>query len=142
MSRLRHRNLVPLLGCCHPKGQLLLVYDYMPNGSLDKYLYDQSKTTLNWNQRLSHKRSGFRICSGGRGTSPKAWIVVLSPSARPSMRQVVEYLEKLVQLPDLSQLRLSAIGLTFAQSQGFGDFVANVCTNQSTLVESIPSGGR
>lgn len=48
----RHRNLVPLLGYCRRKGELLLVYDYMPNGSLDKYLYHGSAATLDWNQRF------------------------------------------------------------------------------------------
>jgi interleukin-1 receptor-associated kinase 1 len=38
ISRIRHRNLVQLQGWCHEKGSLLLVYDYMPNGSLDKLL--------------------------------------------------------------------------------------------------------
>ncbi|KAF7015140.1 unnamed protein product [Triticum aestivum] len=53
IGRLRHRNLVPLLGYCRRKGELLLVYDYMPNGSLDKYLYDGSSTgTLDWPQRF------------------------------------------------------------------------------------------
>jgi len=53
MRRLCHRNLVPLLGYCRRKGQLLLVYDYMPNGSLDKHLHDRSKcSTLDWPQRL------------------------------------------------------------------------------------------
>ncbi|KAF3447743.1 hypothetical protein FNV43_RR08446 [Rhamnella rubrinervis] len=36
MGRLRHRNLVQLLGYCRRKGELMLVYDYMSNGSLDK----------------------------------------------------------------------------------------------------------
>ncbi|EYU41754.1 hypothetical protein ABFS82_10G029300 [Erythranthe guttata] len=52
MGRLRHRNLVPLLGYCRRKGELLLVYEYMPNGSLDKYLHDQPKSTLTWAQRF------------------------------------------------------------------------------------------
>ncbi|XP_024380996.1 probable L-type lectin-domain containing receptor kinase S.7 [Physcomitrium patens] len=38
ISRIRHQNLVQLQGWCHEKGNLLLVYDYMPNGSLDKLL--------------------------------------------------------------------------------------------------------
>ncbi|KAK3415768.1 hypothetical protein EUGRSUZ_H01491 [Eucalyptus grandis] len=52
IGRLRHRNLVALLGYCRRKREMLLVYDYMPNGSLDKYLYNQPKVTLNWMQRL------------------------------------------------------------------------------------------
>ncbi|KAK7292933.1 hypothetical protein RJT34_15791 [Clitoria ternatea] len=57
IGRLRHRNLVPFLGYCRRQGELLLVYDLMPNGSLDKYLYNQPRVTLNWNQR-------FRIIKG------------------------------------------------------------------------------
>ncbi|KAI3435347.1 ATPase_AAA_core domain-containing protein [Psidium guajava] len=52
IGRLRHRNIVTLLGYCRRKGELLLVYDYMPRGSLDKYLYNQPKVTLNWSQRF------------------------------------------------------------------------------------------
>ncbi|XP_062212548.1 L-type lectin-domain containing receptor kinase SIT2-like [Phragmites australis] len=58
IGRLRHRNLVQLLGYCRRKGELLLVYDYMPNGSLDKYLHGhEDKATLDWAQR-------FRIIKG------------------------------------------------------------------------------
>uniref|UniRef100_A0A0E0LMJ5 Protein kinase domain-containing protein n=1 Tax=Oryza punctata TaxID=4537 RepID=A0A0E0LMJ5_ORYPU len=52
IGRLRHRNLVQLLGYCRCKGELLLVYDYMPNNSLDKYLYNQSTTPLDWSKRF------------------------------------------------------------------------------------------
>ncbi|WOL15376.1 hypothetical protein Cni_G24157 [Canna indica] len=57
IGSLRHRNLVQLLGYCRRKGELLLVYDFMSNGSLDKFLYDQSKPTLDWATR-------FRIIKG------------------------------------------------------------------------------
>ncbi|KAJ4773377.1 Concanavalin A-like lectin protein kinase family protein [Rhynchospora pubera] len=53
LGQLRHRNIVQLLGYCRRKSELLVVYDYMPNGSLDKYLYSQEKLALNWNQRLN-----------------------------------------------------------------------------------------
>ncbi|KAL6842402.1 hypothetical protein ACP4OV_027829 [Aristida adscensionis] len=49
---LRHRNVVPLLGYSRRRGELLLVYDYMPNGSLDKWLYDDGAPPLSWAQRL------------------------------------------------------------------------------------------
>ncbi|KAL6146122.1 hypothetical protein ACLB2K_056805 [Fragaria x ananassa] len=52
LGRLSHRNLVQLLGYCRRNGELLLVYEYMPNGSLDKYIYNQPKMTLNWSQRF------------------------------------------------------------------------------------------
>ncbi|XP_022756616.1 L-type lectin-domain containing receptor kinase I.8-like [Durio zibethinus] len=52
MGRLRHRNLVRLLGYCRRKKELLLVYDYMPNGSLDKYLFNDDNPNLNWSQRF------------------------------------------------------------------------------------------
>ncbi|GAB2299775.1 L-type lectin-domain containing receptor kinase S.4 [Dionaea muscipula] len=52
IGRLRHRNLVQLLGWCRRRGDLLLVYDFMPNGSLDKYLFDESKLILSWGQRF------------------------------------------------------------------------------------------
>ncbi|KAI9195778.1 hypothetical protein LWI28_017944 [Acer negundo] len=52
MGRLRHRNLVQLRGYCRRKGELLLVYDYMPNGSLDKFLYGSMRPNLNWFQRI------------------------------------------------------------------------------------------
>ncbi|KAB2046645.1 hypothetical protein ES319_D01G250000v1 [Gossypium barbadense] len=53
IGRLRHRNLVQLLGWCRRRGDLLLVYDYMANGSLDKFLFDDPKIVLNWEQRLN-----------------------------------------------------------------------------------------
>ncbi|KAG8376934.1 hypothetical protein BUALT_Bualt09G0115700 [Buddleja alternifolia] len=57
IGRLRHRNLVQLLGWCRRGSDLLLVYDYMPNGSLDKFLFDEPKCVLSWGQR-------FRIIKG------------------------------------------------------------------------------
>ncbi|EPS60067.1 hypothetical protein M569_14734, partial [Genlisea aurea] len=57
IGRLRHRNLVPLLGYCRRKSELLLVYEYMPNGSLDKLLHGQPENALSWAQR-------FRVIKG------------------------------------------------------------------------------
>ncbi|XP_059076984.1 L-type lectin-domain containing receptor kinase IX.1-like [Cryptomeria japonica] len=53
ISRLRHRNLVQLLGWCHQKGELLLVYEYLPNGSLDKHIFGKEEDTLSWEKRYS-----------------------------------------------------------------------------------------
>ncbi|KAJ1265409.1 hypothetical protein BS78_08G074700 [Paspalum vaginatum] len=52
LGQLRHRNLVRLIGYCHHKQELLLVYDYMPNGSLDSHLHNRDKPIPVWAQRL------------------------------------------------------------------------------------------
>ncbi|KAI3747598.1 hypothetical protein L6452_10109 [Arctium lappa] len=50
-SHIHHRNLLRLLGCSSDVSNLLLVLEYMPNGSLDKFLWGTKKGTLNWRQR-------------------------------------------------------------------------------------------
>ncbi|GKV05666.1 hypothetical protein SLEP1_g17653 [Rubroshorea leprosula] len=50
IGTLRHRNLVRLQGWCHEKGEILLVYDLMPNGSLDKALFE-ARALLPWPHR-------------------------------------------------------------------------------------------
>ncbi|KAK7395255.1 hypothetical protein VNO78_15806 [Psophocarpus tetragonolobus] len=279
IGRLRHRNLVPLLGYCRRKGELLLVYDYMPNGSLDKYLYNKPRVTLNWSQRFritqgvasgllylheeweqvvvhrdikasnvlldaelngrlgdfglsrlydhgsdphtthvvgtlgylapEHTRTGKATTSsdvfafgafmlevvcgrrpieqvGGSGTEVLVdWVyncwkrgeileardpnlgsnyrpdeveLVLKlallcshsdPYSRPSMRQVVQYLEKDVPLPDLSLLSLSSTGLTFGLHEDFHDCPMSYpssmdrpISHTSSIAESLLSGGR
>ncbi|XP_048537355.1 L-type lectin-domain containing receptor kinase IX.1-like [Triticum urartu] len=50
IGRLRHRNLVLLVGWCHKADELLLVYELMTNGSLDEHLYS-STNILTWPTR-------------------------------------------------------------------------------------------
>ncbi|XP_030925353.1 L-type lectin-domain containing receptor kinase IV.1-like [Quercus lobata] len=279
IGRLRHRNLVPLLGYCRRKRELLLVYDYMSYGSLDKYLFDQPQATLSWSQRfkvikgvasglfylhegwdqvvihrdvkasnvlldgeLNGKLGDFGLARlYDHGTDPQTTHVVgtlgyLAPehtrrgkattstdvyafgafmlevacgrrpiqangppehsilvdwvfshfsrgeimeardpnygtsyvaeelelvlklglmcshseaAARPSMRQVVQYLEGDVPFPDLSSLGLSSTGLTFAHGDGLDDFFLSypssmnqAFSHTSSIAESLLSGGR
>jgi hypothetical protein len=50
ISRLRHRNLVQLLGWCDSRKGLLLVYELVPEGSLDRHLYNYN-SLLSWPER-------------------------------------------------------------------------------------------
>ncbi|KAI5074496.1 hypothetical protein GOP47_0010457 [Adiantum capillus-veneris] len=50
-SRVRHRNLVPLLGFCLKEGSFVLVYKLMPGGSLLNYLRPDGVTQLTWAQK-------------------------------------------------------------------------------------------
>ncbi|XP_058098010.1 cysteine-rich receptor-like protein kinase 43 isoform X3 [Magnolia sinica] len=72
ISNLHHRNLVRLLGCCSNGPELLLVYEYMANSSLDKFLFGDRRGTLNWKQRfdiiigmargLAYMHEEFHVC--------------------------------------------------------------------------------
>ncbi|KAK1354684.1 Non-specific serine/threonine protein kinase [Heracleum sosnowskyi] len=53
IGKLRHRNLVQLQGWCRLRGDLLLVYDYMPNASLDRFLFEKPISVLSWEQRFN-----------------------------------------------------------------------------------------
>ncbi|KAL7141120.1 hypothetical protein ABFS83_08G032400 [Erythranthe nasuta] len=66
LSELRHRNLVPLIGYSNEQEEMILVYEFMPRGTLADHIYklareDYMCSSLTWKQRLD-------ICIGaGRG---------------------------------------------------------------------------
>ncbi|CDP01738.1 unnamed protein product [Coffea canephora] len=117
INRLRHKHLVKLLGWCHKNGKLLLVYEYMPKGSLDQHLFvGQDKPTLSWNLR-------YKIVSG-------------AASALHYLHN--EYEQRVVH----RDLKASNIMLDFNFNARLGDFgLARVLENEKTSyheAEGIP----
>ncbi|CAA2999093.1 proline-rich receptor kinase PERK8 [Olea europaea subsp. europaea] len=52
ISRIHHRHLVSLVGYCISEHQRLLVYDYVPNNTLDYHLHGEGRPVMDWATRV------------------------------------------------------------------------------------------
>lgn len=64
LSRIHHRNLVPLIGYCEEEYQRMLVYEYMHNGTLRDQIHTHSQQKqLEWISRLQIAEDAAKGCN-------------------------------------------------------------------------------
>ena len=61
LGLIRHKNIVRFLGCCWNRNTRLLMYDYMPNGSLGSVLHENNGCCLEWNLRYQIINTGLSV---------------------------------------------------------------------------------
>ncbi|KAJ9550703.1 hypothetical protein OSB04_014748 [Centaurea solstitialis] len=91
LRNFQHRNIVSLIGYCHDGKEMLLVYEYIPNGTLGDHLHTHG-TPLSWLQRLNicigaahgllhlHTHTGVGIVDGAIHHDVKSLNILLSES--------------------------------------------------------------
>lgn len=161
ISRIRHRNLVQLQGWCHEKGNLLLVYDYMPNGSLDKLLEGSNNSEKNpgWDMRhavlrgvacaLSYLHEECQQCVLHRDVKPSN--VLLDENFNPhladfGLARLIHHTTDNVQTTIIAGTRgylapeLSQVGKASTKSDvfSFGVLALEVATGRKALEKSAP----
>lgn len=161
ISRIRHRNLVQLQGWCHEKGNLLLVYDYMPNGSLDKLLEGSNGSEKNpgWEMRhavlrgvacaLSYLHEECQQCVLHRDVKPSN--VLLDENFNPhladfGLARLIHHTTENVQTAIIAGTRgylapeLSQVGKASTKSDvfSFGVLALEVATGRKALEKSQP----
>ncbi|KAG9447234.1 hypothetical protein H6P81_013362 [Aristolochia fimbriata] len=112
IGRIHHLNVVSLLGFCFEGSKRALIYEFMPNGSLEKYIFPSADHNIDEEDQGHTTRMGHISDHDhdGEGRDREIieklilvalWCVQMKPSDRPSMSRVVQMLKGSKQLLSL-----------------------------------------
>ncbi|CAD5327144.1 unnamed protein product [Arabidopsis thaliana] len=95
LTRLQHRNLVKLLGFCNEKDEEILVYEFVPNSSLDHFIFDEEKRRLEKEEEEEEEELPAFVW--------KRWIEgrfaeIIDPLAAPSNNISINEVMKLIHI--------------------------------------------
>jgi len=111
MAQLNHPNIVRLYGVCMEKGQCGMVMEYMPEGSLDKALYDMSRKIL-WPKRW---RMALDISLGVAYLHER-----IPPIVHRDLKSANIFVDEnlLAKVGDFGMAKVKSVGATVATSVG------------------------
>ncbi|KAI4328260.1 hypothetical protein L6164_020630 [Bauhinia variegata] len=93
ISRLHHRHLVSLVGYCIEEGQRILIYEFVPNKTLDHHLHGRDMPVLDWAKRRKMAIGAAKVLAylhedskklfiGISSLQTSSWMMLLKPRLR------------------------------------------------------------
>nr|GMD42371.1 probable leucine-rich repeat receptor-like protein kinase At5g49770 [Ipomoea batatas] len=101
LSRIYHKNVVNLVGFCYEQGEQMLVYEYIPNGTLRESLSDDESNSRKLDKVIDEILTPCTNLKGVQKFINLAMNCVRESAAeRPSMGQVVREIENIIQMAE------------------------------------------
>ncbi|GKV46648.1 hypothetical protein SLEP1_g53624 [Rubroshorea leprosula] len=133
IGRVHHVNVLLLIGFCVEGSKQALVYDFMPNGSLDKIIFsNENSTSLTWQRTLGMLLMEMvenvelgDVTDNEKNLVRKMviaafWCTQMKPAIHPSIRKVLEMLEsefEVLEMPPKPCLVPSELPIAFASNK-------------------------
>ncbi|XP_028779632.1 G-type lectin S-receptor-like serine/threonine-protein kinase LECRK3 [Neltuma alba] len=121
IGKTHHKNLVRLLGYCAEGSKRLLVYEYMSNGSLEKFIFGGSTVRPDWDER---RRIALDIARGLLYLHEQCSVPIIHCDIKPQNILMDEFLTAKISDFGLAKLLMPDQTRTFTQARGTRGYLA------------------